>query len=263
MDNTNRFTLMIDALTELAKEEQVNHASHKPETGLPTLSTILADITPLPDEALFLGLAEDGLPVLLNLHDPIPGPILIVGDQACGKTALLQTIARAVELLHSPSDVQYCIVTSYPNEWGNFQDRESNIGIYTTQDNGAQELIQSLVEWAHKNKDDDRTFLLLLDDLEFLTKLDQQTEQSLRWLLLRGTSRRIWPIVTLNASRAQNIETWLGFFRTRLFGNIQNLQDTHLVANASNEILSTLAAGSQFAMREGQNWLKFLSPAID
>ena len=110
MDNTNRFTLMIDALTELAKEEQANHASHKPETGLPTLSTILADITPLPDEALFLGLAEDGLPVLLNLYDPIPGPILIVGDQACGKTALLQTIARAVELLHSPSDVQYCIV---------------------------------------------------------------------------------------------------------------------------------------------------------
>jgi len=263
MDNSNHFTLMINALTELAKEEQSGHTSHMPEIILPTLNSVLADITPLPEEALFLGIAEDGLPVLLNLDDPIPGPILIVGDKACGKTGLLQTIAQAAELLHSPSDIQYCVVTSHAEEWNNFQDRESNMGVYTTQDNGAQELIQSLVEWAHQNKNDERTFLLLIDDLEFLTKLDQETEQCLRWLLLRGTSRKVWPIVTLNASRAHHIETWLGFFRTRLFGNIQNLQDAHLVANASNDILGTLATGSQFAMREGQNWLRFLAPALD
>lgn len=263
MNNSNRFTLMIDALTELAKEDSANPASHAPETDLPTLSNVLTDIAPLPREALFLGLAEDGLPVLLNLHDPIPGPILIVGDQACGKTILLQTLARAVELLHSPSEVQYCIVTSYPDEWTNFQNSESNIGVYTTQDDGAQELIKSLVEWAHVNKNDERTFLLLMDDLEFLTKLDQQTEQNLRWLLLRGTSRRIWPVVTLNASRAQNIESWLGFFRTRLFGTIQNPQDAHLVTNSSDDILSSLIPGSQFAIREGRNWLKFLAPLID
>ena len=76
MDKTNRFSLMIDALTELAEEEQVHHASRTPASGLPTLRAVIADTSPLPHTALFLGLAEDGLPVLLDLYDPIPVPFL-------------------------------------------------------------------------------------------------------------------------------------------------------------------------------------------
>ncbi len=72
MDKTNQFSLMIDALTELAEEEQAHQTP--PAPGLPTLRSVIANASPLPQEALFLGLAEDGLPVLLNLYDPIPGP---------------------------------------------------------------------------------------------------------------------------------------------------------------------------------------------
>ena len=211
MDKTNRFSLMIDALTELAEEEQAHHASRAPAPGLPTLRSVIADASPLPHTALFLGLAEDGLPVLLDLYDPIPGPILVIADQASGKTSLLQMIARAAELLHTPSDVQSGIITQYPDEWKKFQDSQSMVGIYATQENNTPELLQSLVTWAHNNKGEGQSILLLIDDLEAVTKLDQQTEQNLRWLLLRGPSRRVWPIVTINASRAQDMETWLGF----------------------------------------------------
>ena len=76
------------------------------------------------------------------------------------------------------------------------------VGIYATQENTTPELLQSLVTWAHNNKGEGQSILLLIDDLEAITKLDQQTEQNLRWLLLRGPSRRVWPIVTINASRA-------------------------------------------------------------
>ncbi len=114
---------------------------------------------------------------------------------------LLQTIARASELLHSPAEVQYGVITQYPDEWINFQENQNNAGIYATQDNTTQELLQSLVTWAHNNKGDQQSILLLIDDLEAVTKLDQQAEQNLRWLLLRGPSRRVWPIITLNASQ--------------------------------------------------------------
>ena len=124
MDNTNRFSLMIDALTELAVEEQAHQVP--PAPGLPTLRSVIADTSPLPHTALFLGLAEDGLPVLLNLYDPIPGPILIIGDQASGKTTFLQMIARGAELLHTPSDVQSGIITQYPDEWKNFRDNRKH-----------------------------------------------------------------------------------------------------------------------------------------
>jgi hypothetical protein len=264
MDTTNRFSLMIDALTELAEEVQAqHHTSRAPAPGLPALRAVIADASPLPRTALFLGLAEDGLPVLLDLYDPIPGPILVIADQASGKTALLQMIARAAELLHTPSDVQSGIITQYPDEWKNFQGNQSTVGIYAAQENNTPELLQSLVTWAHNNKGEGQSILLLIDDLEAATKLDQQTEQNLRWLLLRGPSRRVWPIVTVNASRAQDMETWLGFFRTRLFGHTRDSRDAHFIANDPNKSFDDLTAGSQFTMREGNNWLNFWVPTID
>jgi hypothetical protein len=263
MDKTNQFSLMIDALTELAEEEQASHASHVAAPGLPTLKAVIADISPLPSTALFLGLAEDGLPVLLDLFDPIPGPILVIADQASGKTALLKMIARAVELLHIPSDVQSGIITQYPDEWNFFNGSQSTVGVYTTQENNTPELLQSLVTWAHNNKGEKQSILLLIDDLEAVTKLDQPTEQNLRWLLLRGPSRRVWPIVTINANRTHNMETWLDFFRTRVFGHTQDSQDSHFIAKDPNKTFDDLTAGSQFTMREGNNWLNFWTPEID
>lgn len=261
MEDTNLFTLMIEALTELAEEEQAHHTAPMPD--LPDLRSVLAETFPLPQEALFLGLAEDGLPVLLNLYDPIPGPILICGDQASGKTALLQMIARAAGFLHMPDDVQSGIITQYPHEWIKFQGSQNTVGIYTTHESTTQELLQSLVTWAHNNKGDGQSILLLIDDLEALTKLDQQAEQNLRWLLLRGPSRRVWPIVTMNASRAQHMESWLAFFRTRMFGSIQESSDAQIVTGRASDILGQLIKGSQFTMREGNNWLNFWMPTIE
>ena len=263
MDNINRFSLMIDALTELAEEEQSHVASLTPGPELLTLSSVLADTSPLPDSALFLGLAEDRLPVLLNLYDPIPGPILIIGDQASGKTTLLQMIARAAELLHNPEDVQSGIITQRPDEWKNFQDSQSTVGIYSAQENNTTELLQSLVTWAHNNKGEGQSILLLIDDLEAVSKLDQLAQQNLRWLLLRGPSRRVWPIVTINAGKARNMQTWLDFFRTRLFGHTQDASDSNFIANDQKKTFDDLTAGQQFTMREGNSWLNFWAPTID
>jgi hypothetical protein len=262
MDNINRFSLMIDAMTALAEEEQVQVASRTVKPGLPTLSSILADTSPLPHAALFLGMAEDGLPVLLDLYDPVPGPILIVADEGSGKTSFLQMIACATELMHAPADVQSGVITPHPDEWKKFQGNQSVVGIYSANEDSARELLQSLVSWAHNNREKKQTILLLIDDLEAVTKLGQEAEQNLRWLLLRGPSRRVWPIVTLNASRAQSVEAWLESFRTRLFGNTRDENTSHFIAGGHDKVFDNLAA-SQFTMREGNNWLNFWSPAID
>src|SRR5690349_5130375 len=108
MTNDDRLDLMIDEIAQLAEEKRVDQA--RPAAGLPSLKSLLAEINSLPQEALYLGQAEDGLPVLLNLFDPTPGPLLVTADQGSGKTTLLKMIARAVDLLHSPSEVQYCII---------------------------------------------------------------------------------------------------------------------------------------------------------
>jgi hypothetical protein len=262
MNKMNHFSLMIDALTALAEEEQSQTTSHTSESGLPTLSSALADTTPLPRTALFLGMAEDGLPILLDLNDPVPGPILIVADETSGKTSFLQMVARATETLHEPVDVQSAVITPKPDEWDVFQSSSSVVGVYPAQADSARELLQSLVNWAHNNREKSQTILLLIDDLEATIKLGKESEQRLRWLLLRGPSRGVWPIITLNASRSHDMRAWLEFFRTRLFGCIRDKETTSFIAGSTDGLFNELAA-SQFTMREGKNWLKFWAPAID
>src|SRR5262245_14932203 len=104
MTEFNRYTMMMEALTELKPEiEAARQIKRAP--ALPPMSEVLNEFGPLPSEALFLGIASDGLPVMLNLHDPVPGPILIAGDSGTGKTALLQSIAAASGKTHMPEEL--------------------------------------------------------------------------------------------------------------------------------------------------------------
>jgi hypothetical protein len=270
MTQTNRFALMLEALTELVQEEKQarqndtsNPIANATASSLPSLKDVIATNTGMPREALFLGLAEDGLPVLLNLYDPVPGPLLLAGDQASGKTRLLQTIARAVELVHAPSEVEFGVITSQINDWDGFEQIQNSAGIYSTQDSTSQDFVHSLVSWAHNNKGEKQSVLLLIDDLESATQLSHETQQDLRWLLLRGPSRRVWPIVTLNAGRAENVRAWLGFFRTRLFGHIQDAQNAEFVTGQRGIRFDDLVPGLQFTLREGKNWLNFWIPTIE
>lgn len=261
MNETKHFSLMIEAITELAEEKQAQPAQLA--AGLPALSSVLTDAAPLPKEALFLGVAEDGLPVLLNLFDAIPGPIFITGDRGSGKTKLMQTIARAAEMLHLAAQVQYAVITQYPSEWNMFANSNSSVGIHEARNSSTENFLQALTTWAHNNKGEGQSILLFIDDLEVITKLDGQAEQNLRWLLLRGTSRRVWTFVTLNASRAQEMDAWLDFFRTRLFGHIENASDAQSVAGEADDVFTKLLEGSEFTMREGNKWLNFWVPTIE
>jgi hypothetical protein len=260
-NNTNRYNLMMDAYAEVALELETAHRN-KPMPAQPTLGRVLADFGPMPAEALFLGVASDELPVLLNLHDPIPGPLLIVGDPGSGKTAFLQVIAQAAGRMHQPKTVQFGALTNHPNEWNGFEKIPNNVGIFPIHHRSAEDFILSLASWAHGNKSSKQSVLLLLDDLEAVSSMDMDTVQNLRWLLLRGPSRRVWPIITLNSKHIQTLGPWLDAFRTRIFGNMQKeALISKLGGKQAN--LESLAGGSEFTMSEGDHWLRFSIPALD
>ena len=261
MTNINRYSLMMEALAELKPEIDAARLV-KPVPALPPLSEVMAEFGPMPPEALFLGVASDGLPVLLNLHDPIPGPLLITGDASTGKTDLLQIITRAAGNMHQPQELQFGVLTGHPDEWNAFENIPNNVGVFPFYHQSAEDFILSLASWAHENKTSRQSVLLLLDDLEAASNLNFDARQNLRWLLLRGPARRVWPIITLNSNRMENIGPWLEAFHTRIFGTIQNPQHTKQLDAESAE-LDSLNSGSQFTLREGDHWLRFWIPSID
>ncbi|MFZ5910837.1 MAG: hypothetical protein ACOYYU_12555 [Chloroflexota bacterium] len=254
------FSMMLEALTELQPE--IEAAQSQPLAAAPSLADSLAELGPLPREALLLGLASDGLPVLLNLHDPHPGPLLVAADPGAGKTALLQLIAGAAAEMYAPGEVQFGVITNYPDEWGHLAGSEHCVGVFPAYHNSAMDFLGSLSGWAHANKGGGQSVLLLLDDLESMEQVDFDARQTLRWLLLRGPARKAWPIVTVNAERASQVEAWLEAFRTRIFGQVKDDRLAAHLAGVPASALRNLQAGLQFALREGDDWLKFWIPEI-
>ncbi len=258
---TNRFSLVLESLAELAPEISASNADPRP--ALPGLNEVLAELSPLPAYALFLGLAEDGLPVLLDLRDSVPGPLLVAGDAQVGKTAFIQTLALAAARVHDPQTVQLGIVTNRPQEWESLSNLPHCLGVLPAQEAGSAEFITALHDWAHNNRRDSQFILLLIDDLSAIDGKEFKADQALRWLLLRGPSRRVWPIVTLTSNRAGPILPWLDFFRTRIFGKCKPSEGRDiLIRDGANE-LESLLPNAQFALREGRNWLRFWISRMD
>jgi len=261
MTEFNRYAMMMEALTELKPEiEAARQIKRAP--ALPPMSEVLNEFGPMPPEALFLGIASDGLPVMLNLYDPVPGPILIAGDSGTGKTAFLQSIAVAAGRTHQPEELQFGALTSHSDEWSALEDIPNNVGVFSLLDRSAEDFIHSLASWAHGNKTSRQSVLLLLDDLEIASNLDFDARQNLRWLLLRGPARRVWPIITLNPNRMENILPWLDAFHTRVFSSIQDSQHIQKL-DAEKTELESLNPGTQFSLRERDYWIRFWIPSID
>ena len=120
------------------------------------------------------------MPVLLNLHDPSPGSILVAGDPGAGKTAFLQNIAHGIERVHASEEVQFGVITAFPDEWDGFSEWQHNIGVFPVNSASAVDFLDSLSNWAHTNKGSQQAMVLLLDDLEYMEKVDFDDRQTLR-----------------------------------------------------------------------------------
>ena len=177
-------------------------------------------------------------------------------------TATTPSRSLAATIMHHPEQLQFGVLTSHPDEWSGLESLPNNVGIFPLQHRSSEDFILSLASWAHGNKSSRQSVLLLLDDLEAVAKLDFDARQNLRWLLLRGPARRVWPIITLNPNRMENIMPWLDAFRTRIFGRIQNTRHISQLDAVSAEPES-LHSGSHFTLKEGDHWLRFWLPSID
>lgn len=261
MSTSNRqFSLVLEALAELKME--IASRPTQPVPVAPALSGVLTELGPLPREALFLGVASDGLPVLLNLHDPLPGSILVTGDAGSGKTNFLQTIAQAIIQTHRPEDVQFGVITNHMDEWESMEGTPHRVGMFSPHNTSTQEFLLSLASWAHSNKNTRQSVILLIDDLEAVASQDFDTLQNLRWLLQRGPSRRVWPIITMNADRYGQVLSWIQNFHTRIFGGIENERTASALGGDKTSALDQLQTGIQFSLRENGNWLRFWLPSL-
>jgi hypothetical protein len=216
----------------------------------------LEEFKPLPPEALFLGVARDGLPVLLDLFDPSPGPILVVGDPGVGKTNFLQNVAFAANVLHPPRNVQYGVITANPEEWRGFAGYPACIGVFKFSRHEAADFLSSLYAWSLTNRPGRQAVLVMLDGLEMVENVEPHQRHLLRLIFQHGPANLVWPVVTVNAALLPSVKDWLDAFQTHIFGRTTQ---GHACMGYRDEVqrLTSLRPGIDCLLREGSRWLEF------
>lgn len=229
----------------------------------PILDEVLDDIGPLPLEALFLGRAEDGLPVLLNLHDPAPGPILVVGDHASGKTDLLRLLAQFAISTSTPQEIQFVVITDRAEEW---QERISDaphcVGVFPGQGADTRRLFQSAAMWIEGDGSPKQSVLILLDGLDVILNWDEVTLAHLFQVLKHGTKKRVWPIVTVNSHVDARLQKWMELFRVKFFAYDLIHQGLKYAGTDNDRRYSNASNAPWFSMKEHGQWIHFWIPDI-
>lgn len=223
----------------------------------------------IPAQTAILGVCDDSLPVLLDLTDDHPGPILVCGDENCGKTALMQSVLQTAISTNSSYEVKYAVIASNPEEWSSYDHSQAAdnhcYSFHGYFENGASETIVRMAEIAEQRRvgrEEGAAIMLMIDDLRFMAKADFDVRNNFEWLLKNGPSCQIWPIVSLSTAAALEMPRLVTNFRTRLIGHMEpgNTSRLSLFGGLAAECLEP---GKQFAVRVQEQWLNFWIPTQD
>ena len=257
MTISEQIQLALQAYPEVKRELLSDGSATKQAPGLANFRQALEDLGPLPQEALLLGLAYDGLPVLLDLVDPAPGPILVIGEGGSGKTAFLQSLAHSLDQFQDPGDLQFGTITPFPEEWTHLETLPSCLGIWPDYHPSAGEFLMRLIGWADALTAGKQNIVLLLDGLDLMTRFSAETRRDLHWLLIHGPERHIWPVVTINAGRFDREAPGMDCFHTRIFGHVGQDELARSLVEDPHADLTALTSGNQFGLQSQEGWLCF------
>lgn len=176
-----------------------------------SFSECLNGLGPLPDEAVFIGMCSDGLPLLFNAWDNITSKPMFVNG---GDTEFLQAVARHIsERDNSYTQIDYMVLTNDISSWNASASRCAVVLDFCNPD--SNRAIHALASWAHSNKDRRRVVFLLLDGIHGINHLDKNTLDDLRWLLLRGASHFVF-VLAVGRIETYFMTDWLERFPTRM-----------------------------------------------
>jgi hypothetical protein len=216
----------------------------------------------LPADSLLFGMAVDGKPLLLSLSNSQPGSILVTAERGSGKTHFLKMLLQAAARLKRPSDAQFAVLTSYPDDFAHIQASQHLLGVWASYDEPATSDMLYQLACRVEDAKNRQPIILLVDGLDAIFQLDQQSQDNLVYILANGPEAMVWPVVTANADMIVDLPDWLDCFRTRIYGRVSNPTTAAMLSTLPGAPLNSLLPGTQFCLREKSQWLKFWLPTL-
>jgi hypothetical protein len=239
---------------------------------LPSLSELFATHPDLPAQNAILGVCEDQLPMLLDLHDPSPGSVLVVGDERQQQLDLLRMVVMSVVLRNSPRGVQFIVFSHLPDAWWDWVEEQGFdrycLGVLGVDTPEAMDWIQQLTDWTEQRRTGQRTgppVILLLDTLNFIPKLALDLRLNFELLVQEGPQARIWPIAAISTALANSLARQVNIFQTLVYGYTEETSFYIKKAGLKEAEAKGFGQPGEFAVKigsdEGEFWLKFRVPS--
>jgi hypothetical protein len=226
-----------------------------------SLDELLVQAGPFPPETIVLGACEDGLPFTLDLNNPAPGALLYSSDQIGENSAWLHAALISAVRLNPSRSLQLWVVASSSEAYQDVIHYPHLRHLAAPEELVTSALIQEVAELVEQRRHGDPrgpACILAIDDLaSLLHNIDEELYRSLNVLLRHGPRTRVWPIATLNASQAYQVdERLLSIFRTRLIGRIADYDMGAYLAQDDRLDASRIGESGQFYAPFGDEWIR-------
>jgi hypothetical protein len=277
----DQIKLGIEALSRIESElriptiEETPQPAPKRPAGLPysaenppSLPDLVDEMGTLPPASMIIGACDDRSHFFLELTEPQPGAILILGEAGSGKSRLLHSMVASLAAVNSPRLVRYALICDLEPEVQELIERPHCYRHYWPNALKAGDLVIELADLVEKRqgaKQDWGAVVLAIDDLAgFLSYLDDETIQQLTWLIANGPEMRIWTIATLEVGELAKLDkTLVNAFGTRLIGKINEPEMAEEISGSANAKPQNLQVGSQFGVVFGEEWIPFWVPTLN
>ena len=246
---------------QVAKLSRSQHTARtSSQYAVITVEALIKEVGPLSPGCVLVGACDDKVHFYMDLQDPHPGSVLISSDLRSGTARLLQAMLTSAVLLNSHRQLRFTWISSDASVPSGLFKQPHCYGVISAANQEAGQAITHLADVAERRMDsgsDDTLLILALDGLEsFCTKLDDQAYDDLAWLIRNGPALRIWPFITLDASKANRVgRELIDLFGTRLLGHMDANQT--LMFQGDPGITGRLVAEKQFCVWYADAWMKF------
>lgn len=177
-----------------------------------------------------LGVATDGVPLIIRLASPDVTHVLISGAKASGKTQLLRTVLGSLALYQKPRELQFLVLAENASAYEFLTASPCMLGeIATTPEHALQHLRWLETELERRENElvtRPRLVVAIDEGSEFLTNGGREFQVHLTRLAQRGRGVGISLLVCTNKAQASDLPAELrANFPVRLIGKHSSAND--------------------------------------
>jgi hypothetical protein len=247
-----------------------SRATSTPRDPLQALKVLLEQNSSLPTNSVVLGVCEDGLPLALDVTDPTPGALLVMGDNRDEQIRLLQTIVASACLRNSPRAVQFLVFTHQPDAWRAWVNENGFerhcITVAPAQEESIRDWILQLADWTEQRRLGQRSgppILLVIDTLYFVPRLAYDIRLNFDWMVKEGPPAQIWTVAGISTELASSLGSrMLRSFQSRILGFAKDPEVYVRIAGLEKEHAATFNQPEKFSVQAGERWLEFQLPGV-